>query len=145
MRSLGALWRASLPLIRIVRWAGVPIGGGSCFPAEPDIHLLPQAPKSLRRRLSLCSLPVPKQTEESLGSCLRRPAGHLRDLAACAPSDPDVFSLAGRGFYATAVRLNSPVGTKSVFRLSTASMWATIFLATASVARLAFPRCPSRS
>jgi hypothetical protein len=57
---------------------------GCCILAEPDIHLLPQAPKSRRRRLSLCSLPVPKQFEESLGSCLLRPAGHLRDLAVCA-------------------------------------------------------------
>src|SRR5271168_4054291 len=38
--------------------------------AEPDIHLLPQAPKSYRRRLSLCSLPVPKQSEGSLGSVI---------------------------------------------------------------------------
>jgi hypothetical protein len=36
-------------------------------PAEPDIHLLSQAPESRHRRLSLCSLPVPKQFEESLG------------------------------------------------------------------------------
>src|ERR1700692_2556895 len=38
--------------------------------AEPDIHLLPQAPKSSCRRLSLCSLPVPKQSEGSLGSVI---------------------------------------------------------------------------
>ena len=69
---------------------------GSCILAEPDIHLLPQAPKSRRRRLSLCSLPVPKQFEESLGSCLLRPAGNLRDLAVCASCDPDVFPLLGR-------------------------------------------------
>ena len=35
--------------------------------AEPDIHLLSQSPKSRHRRLSLCSLPVPKQFVESLG------------------------------------------------------------------------------
>ena len=35
--------------------------------AEPDIHLLSRAPKSHHRRLSLCSLPVPKQFVESLG------------------------------------------------------------------------------
>jgi hypothetical protein len=35
--------------------------------AEPDIHLQSRAPKSLHRRLSLCSLPVPKQFVESLG------------------------------------------------------------------------------
>ncbi len=33
--------------------------------AEPDIHLLPQARGGPRRRLSLCSLPVPKQSVES--------------------------------------------------------------------------------
>ena len=33
-----------------------------------DIHLLSQTPKSRHRRLSLCSLPVPKQFVESLGS-----------------------------------------------------------------------------
>jgi len=38
--------------------------------AEPDIHLLSQAPKSRHRRLSLCSLPVPKQFVESLGSAI---------------------------------------------------------------------------
>ena len=38
--------------------------------AEPDIHLLPQAPKSSCRRLSLCSLPVPKQSEGNLGSVI---------------------------------------------------------------------------
>jgi hypothetical protein len=30
--------------------------------AEPDIHLQSRAPKSLHRRLSLCSLPVPKNS-----------------------------------------------------------------------------------
>jgi hypothetical protein len=44
------------------------------------------------RRLSLCSLPAPKQTDGSLGSCLRRSARHLRGLAVCAPSNPDVLS-----------------------------------------------------
>jgi hypothetical protein len=117
---------------------------GSCILAEPDIHLLPRAAKSRRRRLSLCSLPVPKQSEESLESCLRRPAGDVRDLAACASSDPDI-SLLRKGFYAAAVRMNCPAGRKSVFRLSTANMWATIFLATASVARLVLPRCRSLS
>jgi hypothetical protein len=65
--------------------------------------------KSRRRRLSLDSLPVPKQSEESLGSRLRRPAGNLRDLAACASIDPDVFPFSAR-FYAAAVRRNSAAG-----------------------------------
>jgi hypothetical protein len=38
--------------------------------AEPDIHSLSPAPKGLHRRLSLCSLPVPKQSEGSLGSLI---------------------------------------------------------------------------
>jgi hypothetical protein len=35
--------------------------------AEPDIHSLSRAPEGRHRRLSLCSLPVLKQSEESLG------------------------------------------------------------------------------
>jgi len=38
--------------------------------AEPDIHLLSKTPKSPHRRLSLCSLPVPKQFTESLRSLI---------------------------------------------------------------------------
>src|SRR5579859_4465556 len=40
----------------------------SCTDAEPYIHLRPRTPKSRRRRLSLCSLPVPKQFVVSLRS-----------------------------------------------------------------------------
>jgi hypothetical protein len=36
--------------------------------AEPDIHLLSKTPRSPHRRLSLCSLPVPKQFGGSLWS-----------------------------------------------------------------------------
>ena len=132
-------------LIKIRVCARLPLGLWFLLGAEPDIHLRSETPKSPHRRLSLCSLPVPKQTEESLGSRLRRPGGDLRDLAACASIDPDVFSLLRKGFYAAAVRLNSPAGTKSVLRLSTTSINATIFLATARVARLPLPRCRSRS
>jgi hypothetical protein len=46
----------------------LPLGWWSLHPAGPDIHLLSKTPKSPHRRLSLCSLPVPKQFEESLGS-----------------------------------------------------------------------------
>jgi len=38
--------------------------------AEPDIHSLSRAPEGRHRRLSLCSLPVLKQSEESLGSLI---------------------------------------------------------------------------
>jgi hypothetical protein len=87
MRDLGALRRARIPsdpTIHLRAWASrlvVPA------PAGPDIHLLPQAPKSHHRRLSLCSLPVLKQCEESLGSFLRRPGDLVQDLAACASID----------------------------------------------------------
>src|SRR6266480_6394217 len=86
----------AIGLIGICRYAIVPLGWWFLLSAEPDIHLLSETPKSPHRRLSLCSLPVPKQTDGSLGSCLRRSARHLRDLAACAPSNPDVFSFPGR-------------------------------------------------
>ena len=56
------------------------------------------SPWGSRRRLSLGSLPVPKQYEVGLGSCLRRPAGDLRDLAACASNNPDVCSPHREGF-----------------------------------------------
>jgi hypothetical protein len=65
---------------------------------------------SRRRRLSLDSLPVPKQYEESLGSRLRRPAGDLRDLAACA-SMILMFLPSQEAFYAVALRRNSAAGT----------------------------------
>ena len=111
----------AISLIRIRGYATVPLGWWFLLSAEPDIHLLSETPKSPHRRLSLCSLPVPKQTEGSLGSCLRRSARHLRDLAACAPDDPDIFPSWG-GFHAAAVPLNFPVSTKSCFLRSTASM-----------------------
>jgi len=38
--------------------------------AEPDIHSLSRAGEGRHRRLSLCSLPVLKQFEESLGSLI---------------------------------------------------------------------------
>ena len=56
------------------------------------------AAKSRRRRLSWCSLPVPKQSEGSLGSCLRRPAGDVRDLAVCASKSILMFFLIGKVF-----------------------------------------------
>jgi len=43
---------------------------GPCTDAEPYIHLRPRTPKSRRRRLSLCSLPVPKQFVVSLRSLI---------------------------------------------------------------------------
>ena len=62
--------------------------------AEPDIHSLPRVLEDRHRRLSLCSLPVLKQFEESLGSfALRRSVGNRQDLAVCALCDPVVVHL----------------------------------------------------
>ena len=66
--------------------------GGPCIPAGPDIHLLSKTPKSPHRRLSLCSLPVPKQFEESLGSSIsfaQSPNGGTWQPAH--RNNPDVF------------------------------------------------------
>jgi hypothetical protein len=45
---------------------------------------------------------------------LLRSVGNLPDLAACAWHDPDVFPFLGRFFYAAAVGMNSPAGTKVI-------------------------------
>ena len=55
-------------LIRTCCHAIVPLGWWFLHLAEPDIHLQSETPKSPHRRLSWCSLPVPKQYEESLQS-----------------------------------------------------------------------------
>jgi hypothetical protein len=112
----------AIRLIRIRRCATVPLGWWFLLSAEPDIHLLSETLKSPHRRLSLCSLPVPKQTDGSLGSCLRHSARDLRDLAACAPNDPDVLYFQA-GFYAAAVPPSCSAGAKSCFLRSTASRW----------------------
>jgi hypothetical protein len=57
----------AIRVIRILRYATVPLGWWFLLSAEPDIHLLSKTPKSPHRRLSLCSLPVPKQTEGASG------------------------------------------------------------------------------
>ena len=102
--------------------APVPLGRWSLLPAGPDIHLQSETPKSPHRRLSLCSLPVPKQSEGGIGSCPPRPGGQLRDLAACASSNPVfVLPLSGRVFQATALSAKASAGTKSCFLRSTAS------------------------
>jgi len=54
----------TFPSAAVASWLVVPAL------AEPDIHLLSKTPKSPHRRLSLCSLPVPKQFEESLWSLI---------------------------------------------------------------------------
>jgi hypothetical protein len=109
--------------------------------AEPDIHLLSQALKGRHRRLSLCSLPVPKQFVESLGR-----VNSFAQSATCRTWQSAHF-LHPVDFgtsYAAAV-LRSSAGTKSLCCRSTASRYATIFRATASVARFPFPLCFSWS
>ena len=105
--------------------APVPLGWWFLRGAEPDIHLRSEARKGQHRRSSFCSLPVPKQLEESLRSRLLRPAGYLRDVAVCASHRSFCFSLLRKGFYAAAVCLNSPAGRKLLCRLSTATICAT--------------------
>jgi len=46
------------------------LAGGCLLSAEADIHSLSRAREGRRRRLSLCSLPVLQQFEESLGSLI---------------------------------------------------------------------------
>jgi len=109
--------------------------------AEPDIHCLSQARMGRPRRLSLCSLPVPKQFEESLGSWIS-----FAQSATCGTWQPArcVILLFSYGPQATAAPCFSEA-TKSRCARSTASRYATILRATASVARLAFPFCFSFS
>ena len=105
--------------------------------AEPDIHLLPQAPKSRHRRLSLCSLPVPKQFVESLRSVIS-----FAQSATCRIWQSALCSsrFIWKQFYAAPVRRSSP-DMKSRCCRSTASRYETIFRATASVARFPLPFC----
>ena len=56
-------------LIRTFLTQPLPLGWWFLLTAEPDIHLLSKAPESPHRRLSLCSLPVPKQFERASGVC----------------------------------------------------------------------------
>jgi len=61
--------------------------GGPCRTGHP---FAVSGSKSRHRRLSWCSLPVPKQ---SVGAwdLIPRPVGNRRDLAACAFMNPNVF------------------------------------------------------
>jgi len=57
--------------------------------AEPDIHSLSRVLEDRHRRLSMCSLPVLKQSEGSLRRVdLHRSVGYGQDLAVCALHDP---------------------------------------------------------
>ena len=136
----------AIGLIRICRYAIVPLGWWFLLSAEPDIHLLSKTPKSPHRRLSLCSLPVPKQFRESFRSLISfAQSANGGTWQPAHRNNPDVFPFLGRVFHAAAVDLNCSVGTKSCFLRSTARRYATSFLATASVARFVFPRSRSFS
>ena len=111
----------AIGLIRICRYAIVPLGWWFLLSAEPDIHLLSETPKSPHRRLSLCSLPVPKQTEGASG------VASVAQPVTCGTWQPAhrmilMFFASREGFHAAAVPLNFPVSTKSCFLRSTASM-----------------------
>jgi hypothetical protein len=69
--------------------------------AEPDIHSLSQILADRHRRLSVCSLPVLKQFEESLGSRefdLRRSVGNRRTWQSARCVILLFFAPEGRGF-----------------------------------------------
>jgi hypothetical protein len=85
--------------------------------AEPDIHLLSQTPKSRHRRLSVCSLPVPKQFVESLGSLISFAQSAKCRTWQSAHGSSCLFS----GSLQAAAVLRSSAGIKSLCFRSTAS------------------------
>src|SRR5215469_9462629 len=76
----------------------------AAFLAEPDIHLRSRAPESRHRRLSLCSLPVPKQFGESLGRVTSFAQSAISRTWQSAHGKILMFFPSQEGFYATAVR-----------------------------------------
>src|SRR5437899_7886848 len=104
----GFLWRApesaQTGFLRIRNSQLVPLGWWFLLFAEPDIHSLYRAPKSRRRRLSLCSLPVPKQSERASG------VASIAQSATCGTWQPRTESCClffHSGCYATAALLHS--------------------------------------
>ncbi len=70
---------------------------GSCL-SQNRTSIRCLRPCGRHRRLSLCSLPVPKQFEGSLLEFyLHRSVGYRQDLAVCALCNPFAFSLGGGG------------------------------------------------
>ena len=104
--------------------------------AEPDIHLLPRAREGLRRRLSWCSLPVPKQSVGSLRkSCdFRRSLGQGRTWQSARFT---ILRFSFRCDFYAAMPAMPRTGSKSRCSRSTAMRYATSLRATASVAQLA--------
>ena len=85
--------------------------------AEPDIHLLSRTPKSRHRRLSLCSLPVPKQFVESLESLISFAQSAKCRTWQSAHGSSRLFS----GSLQAAAVLRPSAGIKSLCSRSTAS------------------------
>ena len=73
---------------------------GPCFPAGPDIHLLPLARKPSQMIECVFSASLETIRREPPESELLRSVAYQRDLAACASIDPDVFvfSFVRKGF-----------------------------------------------
>jgi hypothetical protein len=99
---------------------------GSEEPSQKIEFVFSASPETIRREPRECDL--------------LRSVGNRQDLAVCAFYSSCLF----RQYYAAAV-LRSSAGVKSLCCRSTASRYATIFRATASVARFPFPFCFSRS
>ena len=75
----------------------MPLGDGSCLRRTGHLFAV-SGLVSLHRRLSLGSLPVPKQSDGASGVNSVAQSANLRDLAACAPWNPDIFFLLPRRF-----------------------------------------------
>ena len=100
---------------------------GSEEPSPKIEFVFSASPETIRREPRECDL--------------FRSVGNMQDLAVCAFCSSCLF----RQYFYAAVVLRSSAGTKSLCCRSTASKYATIFRATASVARLLFPFCLSWS
>ena len=85
-------------LIRPSACARVPLGWWSLLPQDRTSICCLKLQRAVAEELSVCSLPVPKECEVSLGSFLRRPGDLLQDLAACASNDLVLFLLIRKGF-----------------------------------------------
>ena len=97
-RSEGALARARTDLIRIYRraYASRLMAPASCRTRDP---LAASSPGELSPKIECVFTASPETIRrEPREFALCRSVPYLRDLAACAPKDPDVFPFLGRGF-----------------------------------------------
>ena len=121
-REFFALRRARIPSDSAIRLRACASRLVVPAPAGPNIHLLPQAPKSRRRRLSMCSLPVRNNAKRASRVSPLARAIYCRTWQPAHRMILGFFPLLGRVFQATAFVANSSAGTKSCFLRSTASM-----------------------